>query len=114
EVYSALQQGVAQGTDTSSGSFVSFRLYEQLKCLTAPGDNALWFMYEPVLISKRSWDKLDDKQKSALKAASAKAQDFFEAESKKLDDRLVETYKKNNVEVVEMTDAEADAWREVA
>jgi TRAP-type transport system periplasmic protein len=26
EVYSALQQGVAQGTDTSAGSFVSFRL----------------------------------------------------------------------------------------
>ncbi|MCZ7654046.1 MAG: TRAP transporter substrate-binding protein DctP [Rhodocyclaceae bacterium] len=36
EVYSALQQGVAQGTDTSSGSFVSFRLYEQIKCITAP------------------------------------------------------------------------------
>ncbi len=114
EVYSALQQGVAQGTDTSSGSFVSFRLYEQLKCLTAPGDNALWFMYEPVLMSKRSWDKLDDKQKAALRAAAAKSQAYFEAESKKLDERLVETYKKNNVEVVEMTDAEADAWREVA
>ncbi|TMH36934.1 MAG: ABC transporter substrate-binding protein, partial [Betaproteobacteria bacterium] len=27
EVYNALQQGVAQVTDTSSGSFVSFRLY---------------------------------------------------------------------------------------
>ena len=114
EVYNALQQGVAQGTDTSSGSFVSFRLYEQLKCLTAPGDNALWFMYEPVLMSKRSWDKLDDKQKAALRDASAKAQAYFEAESKKLDERLVEVYKKNNVEVVEMTEEEADAWREVA
>ncbi|MEO5696015.1 MAG: TRAP transporter substrate-binding protein DctP, partial [Burkholderiaceae bacterium] len=37
EVYNALQQGVAQATDTSTGSFVSFRLYEQLKCVTAPG-----------------------------------------------------------------------------
>ena len=62
EVYNALQQGVAQATDTSTGSFVSFRLYEQLKCVTAPGDNALWFMYEPVLISKRSWDTLNDAQ----------------------------------------------------
>ena len=114
EVYSALQQGVAQGTDTSSGSFVSFRLYEQLKCLTAPGDNALWFMYEPVLMSKRSWDKLDDKQKAAMRAAAAKSQAYFEAESRKLDERMVEVYKKNNVEVIEMTDAEADAWREVA
>jgi TRAP-type C4-dicarboxylate transport system substrate-binding protein len=114
EVYNALQQGVAQATDTSTGSFVSFRLYEQLKCVTAPGDNALWFMYEPVLISKKSWDKLNDAQKKALSAASQKAEDFFEAESKKLDDTMVETYKKNNVEVVTLSDTEADAWRAVA
>jgi TRAP-type transport system periplasmic protein len=114
EVYNALQQGVAQATDTSTGSFVSFRLYEQLKCVTAPGDNALWFMYEPVLISKKSWDKLNDAQKKALTAASKKAEDFFEAESKKLDDKMVETFKKNNTEVITLTDAEADAWRAVA
>jgi len=114
EVYNALQQGVAQATDTSTGSFVSFRLYEQLKCVTAPGDNALWFMYEPVLISQKSWDKLNDAQKKALMAASQKAEDFFEAESKKLDDKMVETFKKNNTEVITLTDAEADAWRAVA
>src|SRR5260221_11448425 len=51
EVYNALQTGVAEGTDTSTGSFVSFRLYEQVKCVTAPGYNALWFMYESVLMS---------------------------------------------------------------
>ncbi len=114
EVYNALQQGVAQATDTSSGSFVSFRLYEQLKCLTAPGDNALWFMYEPVLISKKSWDKLNDAQKKALTAASQKAEDYFDAESKKMDQELVDVYKKNKVEVVTLSDADADAWRAVA
>src|SRR6059058_4821882 len=41
EVYNALQTGVAEATDTSSSSFVSFRIYEQVKCITAPGDNAL-------------------------------------------------------------------------
>ena len=114
EVYNALQQGVAQVTDTSSGSFVSFRLYEQLKCLTAPGDNALWFMYEPVLISKKSWDKLNDAQKNALTAASKKAEAFFTAESKKLDDKMIETFKQNRVEVITLTPAEFDAWRAVA
>jgi TRAP-type C4-dicarboxylate transport system substrate-binding protein len=112
EVYNALQQGVA--TATSSGSFVSFRLYEQLKCLTAPGDNALWFMYEPVLISKKSWDKLNDAQKKALTAASKKAEAYFESESKKLDDEMVEAFKKNKVEVVTLSDADAEAWRAVA
>ena len=114
DVYNALQQGVIQATDTSTGSFVSFRLYEQVSCITAPGDNALWFMYEPVLISNKAWDRLDDAQKKALMAASKKAEDYFASESKKLDDEMVEVYKKNKVEVVTMTDAEADAWREVA
>ncbi len=114
EVYNALQQGVATATDTSSGSFVSFRLYEQLKCLTAPGDNALWFMYEPVLISMKSWNKLDDAQKKALMAASKKAEDYFEGESKKLDDKLVETFKANKTEVVFLNEAEFEAWRAVA
>src|SRR6184192_2523748 len=64
EVYNALQTGVAEATDTSTGSFVSFRLYEQLKCLSAPGDNALWFMYEPVLMSKKSFSRLNKGQRS--------------------------------------------------
>jgi len=114
EVYNALQQGVAQGTDTSTGSMTSFRLYEQLKCVTAPGDNALWFMYEPVLISKRSWDKLDDRQKAALTAASQKAEAYFAAESKKLDDKMIEAFKKAGSEVTTMSAADADAWRAVA
>lgn len=114
EVYNALQTGVADATDTSSGSFVSFRLYEQVKCLTAPGDNALWFMYEPVLMSKRSFDKLNDAQKKAIMAASKKAEDYFAAESKKLDEKLVEAYTKAGVKVVEMNDEQANKWREVA
>jgi TRAP-type C4-dicarboxylate transport system substrate-binding protein len=114
EVYNALQQGVAQATDTSTSSFVSFRLYEQLKCVTAPGDNALWFMYEPVLISKRTWDKLNDAQKKALTAAGHKAEAYFQGESKKMDDEMVEVFRKNKVEVITLTPAEADAWRAVA
>ncbi|MCB2071059.1 MAG: TRAP transporter substrate-binding protein DctP, partial [Ottowia sp.] len=114
EVYNALQQGVAQGTDTSSGSFVSFRLYEQIKCLTAPGDNALWFMYEPVLIGKKSWDKLNAAQQKALMDASKKAEDYFARESKGLDDKLVDAFKKAGVQVVELSDAEVQMWRDVA
>lgn len=114
EVYNALQTGVADATDTSSGSFVSFRIYEQVQCLTAPGNNALWFMYEPVLMSKRSFDKLNDAQKKALTAASKKSEDYFAAESKKLDENLVAAFKKANVKVVEMTEDQAAKWRDVA
>jgi TRAP-type C4-dicarboxylate transport system substrate-binding protein len=114
EVYNALQTGVADATDTSTGSFVSFRIYEQVKCITAPGDNALWFMYEPVLMSKKSFDKLDKKQQDTLIAAGKKSEDFFNKASKGLDDDMVTVFKKNNVEVVTMTPAEYDAWIKIA
>jgi len=114
EVYNALQTGVISATDTSTGSFVSFRLYEQVKCITAPGDNALWFMYEPVLISKRTFDRLKPEQKKVLLDASKKAEDYFASESKKLDDEMVAVFKKANVKVVTMTADQAAEWRAVA
>ena len=114
EVYNALQTGVAEATDTSTGSFVSFRIYEQVKCITAPGDNALWFMYEPVLMSKKSFDKLNKQQQDVLMKAGKKSEEFFNKASKKLDDDMVATFKKNNVEVATMTKAEFDAWVKIA
>src|SRR5690349_2353580 len=114
EVYNALQTGVADATDTSSGSFVSFRIYEQVKCLTAPGDNALWFMYEPVLMSKKSFSRLNKKQQDVLMQAGKKSQQFFADKAKGLDDEMVKVFKDHKVEVVTLTPAEYDQWLKVA
>src|SRR5436305_3389517 len=114
EVYNALQTGVAEATDTSSGSFVSFRIYEQVKCLTAPGDNALWFMYEPVLMSKKSFSRLNKKQQDVLMQAGKKSQEFFAGKAKGLDDEMVKVFKDHNVEVVTLTSQEYDQWLKVA
>jgi TRAP-type C4-dicarboxylate transport system substrate-binding protein len=114
EVYNALKTGVADATDTSSGSFVSFRIQEQVKCLTAPGDNALWFMYEPVLMSKKRFDALTRPQQEALRAAGRKAEAFFNAATKGLDDEMVNVFMKSNVEIITLTAAEFDAWVKVA
>jgi TRAP-type C4-dicarboxylate transport system substrate-binding protein len=114
EVYNALQTGVAEATDTSASSFVSFRIYEQVKCITAPGENALWFMYEPVLMSKKSFDRLDKKQQDVLLKAGKKAQNYFAKESPGLDQEMIKAFKDHKVEVVTMTPAEYDAWVNVA
>ncbi len=114
EIYTALQTGVLDAANTSSGSFVSYRIYEQATCLTAPGANALWFMYEPILMSKRSWDKLNKAQQDALMAAGRKAEDYFVGEAKKLDQTLVEKYKQAGVKVVEMSPDDYQAWLAIA
>ena len=75
-----------------------------MKCITAPGDNALWFMYEPVLMSKKSFDKLNKQQQDALMAAGKKSQEYFtKAEPKRLDEDMVKAFKEHNVEVVTLT-----------
>jgi len=114
EVYNALQTGVAEATDTSASSFVSFRIYEQVKCITAPGDNALWFMYEPVLMSKKSFDRLDKKQQDVLLKAGKKAEEYFAKEGRGLDQEMVKAFKDHKVEVVTLTPAEYDAWINIA
>jgi TRAP-type C4-dicarboxylate transport system substrate-binding protein len=114
EIYTGLQTGVLDAANTSSGSFVSFRLYEQVKCLTEPGDHALWFMYEPILMSKSSWDKLDEPQQKALMAASEKAEDYMVEQAKLLDQKAVDVFKKAGVEVVKMSAEDAAAWRAIA
>lgn len=114
EIYTAMQTGVLDGANTSSGSFVSYRIYEQATCLTAPGENALWFMYEPVLISQRSWDRLSPEQQEALEAAGEKAEEYFAGEAENLDQKLVDVYKENGVEVVQMSPENYQAWLDIA
>ncbi len=114
EIYTGMQTGVLDAANTSSGSFVSYRLYEQVKCLTAPGNAALWMMYEPILMSKKSWDALNKEQQDALLAAGKVAEEYFVGEAKKLDDTLVETFKKAGVEVVEMSTENYNAWLDIA
>ncbi len=114
EIYTGIQTGVLQGVNTSSSSFVSYRIYEQVKCFTPAGDVALWFMYQPLLMNKSTFDGLNDAQKAALTAAAKKAQDFYLAEAKKEDADAVEVFKKNGVEIKNMTEDDFKAWQDLA
>ena len=114
ELYNAMQTGVLNAAMTSSESFVSFRLYEQVKCFTPASDIALWFMYQPVLINKSTFDGLNDAQKAALRAASAKAEAFYLEEAKLADAAAAKAFADAGVQVAEMTQADFDAWLAVA
>jgi len=114
EIYNAFQSGVVNGTDTSLGTFASMRLYEVADCLTAPGDNALWFMYEPVLMSKRSFDRLDKQQQQVLLDAGKKAQAFYEGKADAVNEEALKAFRDHNKKVVTLSDADYNAWVDVA
>jgi TRAP-type C4-dicarboxylate transport system substrate-binding protein len=71
-------------------------------------------MYQPVLISNKALAKLNETQRKALVAAGKKAQAFFSNESRKLDEELVQTFKRHQIKVVTLSKAQADQWRAVA
>lgn len=114
EIYTALQTGVLDAVNTSSASFVSFRIYEVVRCMTEPGKNALWFMYQPVLLSKKTWQELNDAQRAALMAAADKAEAYFFEQAKLLDQQMIDVFRQAGVEIMTMTDEEYNAWIEVA
>ncbi|WP_094021163.1 TRAP transporter substrate-binding protein DctP [Maliponia aquimaris] len=114
EIYPALQTGVLDATNTSSESFVSFRLYEQLKCYTPAGDYALWFMYQPLLINKSTFDGLTAEQQAALTAAAAKAEAFYLEQAKLGDDAAAKAFADAGVELAHMTAEDFQAWQDLA
>jgi len=114
EIYNAMQTGVLQAANTSSSSFVSYRIYEQVKCYTPAGEVALWFMYQPLLINKSTFEGLTEAQQAALLAAAEKAEAFYLEEAKKQDAASVDVFKEAGVEIAEMSPEDFKAWRELA
>jgi len=114
ESYNAMQQNVLNALNTSSSSFVSFRLQELAKCYTPASDVALWFMYQPMLINKSTFDGLTPEQQEALLAGAAKAEAYYLEEAKKEDAASVEVFREAGVEIAEMTQEDFDAWQALA
>lgn len=114
EIYNAMQTGVLSAANTSSSSFVSYRIYEQVSCYTPAGDVALWFMYQPMLMNKSTFDDLNADQQAALLASAAEAQAYYLAEAKKQDAASADAFRDAGVEIAEMSSADFEAWRAIA
>jgi TRAP-type C4-dicarboxylate transport system substrate-binding protein len=114
EIYNAFQTGVINATDTSLGTFASTRLYEVTDCLTAPGNNALWFMYEPVLMSKRNLGRLNKQQQDVIIAAGKKAQALYESKADAVNQEAIKAFEDHKDKVVSLSDADYQSWIEIA
>lgn len=114
EIYPALQSKVLDAVNTSSESFVSFRIYEQVGCFTPAGETALWFMYQPLLVNKSTFEGLTEEQQAAIVAAAEKAEAFYLEEAKNGDAEAARVFREAGVEIAEMTPEDFEAWRKIA
>ncbi|MFK7753620.1 MAG: ABC transporter substrate-binding protein, partial [Sedimentitalea sp.] len=83
-------------------------------CYTPASDVALWFMYQPLLMNKSTFDGLSEAQQAAIMSGAEKAEAHYLAEAKKQDAASVEVFKKAGVEIAQMTAEDFAAWRAIA
>lgn len=96
ELYVALQQGVVDGQENPLVNFHASKLYEVQKHLTLTSH---MFQMTPLLISKRSWDRLNEADRKALSEAAAEATALQRKLSSEADARLLDDLKAKGVQV---------------
>ena len=114
EIYSAMQSGVLDAAVTSSTSLISFRLHETSNFLTAGRNHTFWYMFEPLLMSKKAFDGLTPAQQKLVMEVGASLEKFGMEAAKADDQRVVEVYGKAGSKVVDMDQAAFEKWREIA
>ena len=114
EIYSAMQSGVLDAAVTSSTSLISFRLHETSNFLTAGRKHSFWYMFEPLLMSKKAFDALTPAQQKLVMEVGASLEKFGMDAAKADDERVVEVFTKAGLKVSDMDQAGFDKWREVA
>ena len=114
ELYSALQTGVLDAANTSSSSFVSYRIFEQVSCYTPAADVALWFLYQPLLMNKSTFESLSPDQQQVLLTGAAKAEAYYLEKAKQEDAASIEVFRKAGVKIAEMSPEDFEAWRALA
>jgi TRAP-type transport system periplasmic protein len=114
EIYPSLQSGVLTSTLTSAETFVSMRIYEQTKFATIGGDYTLWWLLQPLVMSKAAWDKLTPAQRKIFEEAADKSDEFFAGTQREAVQHMIDAYKKAGAQVKPLTKAEFEAWIDLA
>lgn len=101
--------------NTSAATLLSLRMERKFACLTMPGeDGAMWYLYEPIMVSKRRYDSLDESRRQALHAATAAAEAGLSASLSLLERRLAGNFIAAGVDVVKLDAQSLDAWNKLA
>ena len=96
ELYVALQQGVVDGQENPLANIHASKLYEVQKYLALTNHQ---FQMTPLLMSKRTWDRLSDADKKAVQEAAAEATALQRKLSADADEKLLTDLKSKGVQV---------------
>jgi TRAP-type C4-dicarboxylate transport system substrate-binding protein len=114
EIYLGMQTGALDAALTSSTSLISYRLDETAKALTTARNGSIWFMCEPLMMSKAIFDSLPADQQKILTGVGEEMEAFGTAEAKKDDEKAAKVYAARDVKIADFSDADLANWRAIA
>jgi TRAP-type C4-dicarboxylate transport system substrate-binding protein len=115
EIYNAMQTGTLDSAVTSTSSFSSYRLYEQVSAYTSPaGGYTFWFMFEPLIIDLENFEKLTPEQQKIFEEVGAELQEYAYTASEADDVRVAKEFKEEGVNVVQMDARSFEEWQQVS
>jgi len=114
EIYLGMQTGALDGALTSSTSLISFRLEELAKALTTARKGSIWFMCEPLLVSKAIFDSLPAGQQKIIVEVGEEMEAFGTVEAKKDDHEVAKVYGAKGASVADFSDSDLAKWRAIA
>ena len=114
EISGSLAAGLIDVATATSDNLVQLKLYEQVQCLTAPGDHPPMMIYEPIVIAKATWEQLSQSQRRVLQKAADKVETWAADAARGADRAMVEIFERRGVRVVTMSADQAKRWRQLA
>jgi len=114
EIYLGMQTGALDAAMTSSTSLISFRLEELAKALTTARAGSIWFMCEPLLMSKDIFESLSPAQQKAIVEVGGEMEWFAAVEAKKDDQSVAKVYAAKGATVVDFSADDLAKWRAIA
>jgi TRAP-type C4-dicarboxylate transport system substrate-binding protein len=114
EIYAAMQTGALDAAMTSSTSLISFRLEEIAKGLSTGRNAAYWFMLEPLMVSRSIFESLPKDEQDAIMAVGAEMEAFGVQNAKADDQEVANVYAKAGAQVVDLSPATVEKWRQIS
>jgi len=114
EIYAGMQTGAMDAALTSSTSLISFRLEEVSKSLTTGRGKSYWFMLEPLMMSKASFDRLTKDQQAAVMTVGAEMEGFALKGAKADDEEVAAVFTKAGAKTVDLSAATVKKWQDIA
>lgn len=109
ELYTALETGTVDGQENPAANILNAKFYEVQKYMTVTRHQ-----YNPqiVLISKKTWDALNDEEKAIFQSAATEARDYQRKVSREVDAKAIEDIKATGMEVGELSAEETQRLRD--